>query len=325
MILAGDIGGTKTLLAIADVENGALLHRYSYVSSNHENLATLIDDFLTRSNINAGQVDAACLAVAGPIAQTGATQSTKITNLPWQLNSGELAVEVGLTSLTLINDLVACAHGIPHVSANSIKTLKPGTLNRAQPRLIIGLGTGIGQALALPESLGGAVLASEAGHAHACAADALQSEIIAAMRARSSDDQVSVEQLLAGPAIARLHTMLNRSEAETKPSSYEIVAAANSGNDAALNTLSHHAGLLATHIRNMALTLIPGGGIYLTGGLVQGILPQLACNEFAEQLVNSAVMKELLARIPVYAITDTDVGLKGAIQYARSELTGRGH
>lgn len=304
MRLIGDIGGTKVILALAD-EQGALHAVCRLASADFDRFDDLLAHYL------AGQPSLAltggCLAVAGPVAADG--RSAQITNLPWFIDCAALEQRYGFTGLRLINDLAAIAHAIMRESWVPLHTLHPGTPVADGPRLVIGVGTGLGMAL----SYAGHVLASEGGHVGFSPQNEVELQLWSRLHAEFG--RVTAERVISGPGLATLHRVLH-GEAVTPET---VVTRAARGEVAAVRSVAVFCAALGAFVGDMALATLATGGIYLAGGVAAHLLPWLTASpEFLTALQAKAEHASLVARMPVYLINDPMIGLRGALAACES-------
>ena len=310
-LLAGDIGGTKTLLLRGRWQAGRLetLAEARFDSAAYPDLADIVREFLG----GAAPPESACFAVAGPVqpAPNGGTQA-RITNLPWLLDSDRLRRAVGLGRVTLINDLVAVGHGIGMLSATDVLTVQAGQPQADGLRAIMGVGTGLGMALALPRHGGAQVFSSEGGHVDFAPLDEQQVRLREFARQRLGIDRVSFERLATGPGLALIHAFLGGAALDAPT----IAAAAAAGDATAREALLLFARLCGAVAGNLALTCLPFGGLYLVGGVVQKNQPLFSSPAFVDAFHAKGRMAGLLRRMPLHVIGEPRVGLLGAAVHA---------
>jgi glucokinase len=251
--------------------------------------------------------------VAGPVqpAPGGGTQS-RITNLPWLLDSDRLGRVLGLGRVTLINDLAAVGHGIGMLSATDVLTVQAGQPQADGLRAVMGIGTGLGMALVVPGREGPQVFPSEGGHVDFAPLDEQQVRLREFARQRLGIDRVSFERLAAGPGLALIHEFLGGAALDA-PS---IAAAATAGDAIADETLQLFARLCGAVAGNLALTCLPFGGLYLVGGVVQKNQPLFSSPAFVDAFHAKGRMAGLLRRMPLHVIGEPRVGLLGAAVHA---------
>src|SRR4029434_426420 len=203
MLLAGDVGGTKTALGIFSQESGPRgpLAHASYASGDGESLAALVRRFLATTDL---RIDRACFAVAGPVLDG----RTKITNLPWVLDERGLAEELGLESVRLINDLEAIARAIPTLTPGDLHTLNQSTPADGGAIAVIAPGTGLGQAFLTWDSFRYVPHPSEGGHGDFAPTTPLEIGLLQDLQREF--DHVSVERVCSGPGIIRIYDFLRR-------------------------------------------------------------------------------------------------------------------
>lgn len=317
-VLAGDIGGTKTLLQLAEFEPGALrprrvLREARYDSAAYADLTPLLDDFLRNDR---GPLHGACLAVAGPVQGDADRQTCRLTNLSWQLDSLRLAADLGLPAVRLINDFQAVGYGIEALSADELVTLHHGTAQAQAPRLVLGAGTGLGVALLMPCNGRYEVFPTEAGHMDFGGGDEIQDGLLAFLRAEYG--HVSWERIVSGPGLVNIYRyLLARDQAAdsagllqaTNPAA--AIAAADDARAAA--ALALFVGLYGAIAGNLALACLARGGVYLAGGIAAKILPHLQQGGFAHSYTDKGRMSAVVEDIPVHVVTHPQVGLLGAL------------
>lgn len=316
-LLAGDIGGTKTLLLHARWQAGRLetLAEARFDSAAYPDLADIAGEFL--AGVPAPQ--AACFAVAGPVqpAPAGGTQA-RITNLPWELDSDRLGRALGIGRVSLINDLAAVGHGIAMLTPSDVLTVQAGRPQADAPRAVMGIGTGLGMALLVPGDPGWRVFPSEGGHVDFAPLDDEQVRLREFARARLGLDRVSCERLTAGPGLTLIHEFVGGDAAAP-----EIVAArAAAGDTLADAAMQLFAALCGAVAGDLALTCLPFGGLYLAGGVAQKNLSLFRAAAFLDAFAAKGRMAGLLRQVPLRVITEPRVGLLGAAGYAARSAAG---
>ncbi len=310
MLLAGDIGGTKTDLAIFSNEAGpqAPLAQFEAHSAEYSSLSALVAEFLAKTP---RRVNRACFAVAGPVIGGRA----KITNLPWVLDEVSLARELKLDAVHLMNDLEAIAQAIP--------LLRPGdvcALNAGQPASqgaigVIAPGTGLGESFLTWDGTHYAAHSSEGGHADFAPTDESQIGLLRHLFERF--DHVSVELVCSGTGIFHIYEYLRetrrlpetpelaRSIASAKDPSAVIIASAADANkpgELCAATMDMFVSILASEASNLALKVLATGGVYLAGGIPMHILKALQTPHFMESFKRKGRLSELVDRIPVHVV-----------------------
>ena len=307
MILGGDLGGTKTLLALAEIDDGRLniIRRQRYASPDYPSFDDLLADFIP----DQPSIAATCFGVAGP---TDGRQA-KLTYLPWQLSAGALENRFGIGQVALLNDFAAAAHGLPLVEDRDILTLHPGQAIAQAPRLILGAGTGLGVAGLIWQGDNYRVIPGEGGHFGFSPQTPEQGELWRWLLPRHG--RVTVEDIVSGPGLARIYAFLGGNEQLPEA----IGQAALSGSDPlARETLFLWLECYGAFAGDLAMHWLARGGIYLAGGLAAKLLPHVDTGPFIQAFLAKREHRELVAAMPVHALTSEDLGLLGALAYAAS-------
>lgn len=325
-VLAGDIGGTKTLLGLAQVHAGAVrwLRKANYPSAGHASLEAMLATFLRPGERPAR----ACFAVAGPIEHAPEGARAQVTNLPWTLDAVTLAATLG-SPVRLVNDFEGVARGIAQLPAGAFHTLQGGRPERAGVRAVLGAGTGLGMAILVPDGdppagTGGAhwrVLPSEGGHVDFAPQGALQEAFALWLRTREELEHLSAERVLSGPGIEALHAYLSRAMPVRAPLRAPAISAAAARGDAlARQTLDEFTRIYGAQAGNLALIALPYGGLYLAGGIAPAHAQLLAGGLFMRAFLAKGRFQALLERIPVHIVMDPQVGLVGAAVLAAGAI-----
>lgn len=325
-LLAADVGGTKTEIAIAARGKGQpeiIAHRI-YPSLNYAGLEPIIDDFLKQpaTGALAGSMAAACFSVAGPV-EGG---STTLTNLGWRVDATALAQRFGLPRARLINDFIAAGIGVTRLGPQEIETLQSGAPREHGTRAIIGAGTGLGVGLLVWQDDRYTALASEAGHADFAPVDELQDRLLAYLR--NNFGRVSYERVISGPGLMRIFGFLQDTgagvpsrqlQAATKRGDpAEVIAefAASRLDPLAVRALDLFIAVYGSFAGNMALGGIALGGVYICGGIAPKIIGKLKDGAFVRAFNNKGRFSALLSDIPVLVVMNPQVGLYGALAEA---------
>ncbi|MEJ2060409.1 MAG: glucokinase [Gammaproteobacteria bacterium] len=317
-VLAADVGGTKTLLNVAEIVDGLprTLHQERLPSSDYERFEDLLAAFFEQTGAEPHDIAAACLAVAGPVSDGRA----RLTNLPWSLESGTLTAALGGATVELVNDFAAIAYALPHLGPQELRTLQGAA--QGGPRLIVGAGTGLG---VCTMSADGEVMPGEGGHAGFAPADEQQARLWTFVQSR--EGRCTREHLLSGHGIARIYAFLHQEldhdpdEALTAlgggdPAAH-ITQRADTGSDkVARETLRLFARIYGSQAGDLALGLLPRGGVYIAGGIAPRILPFLTDGGLLDAFLDKPPMRAPLENTPLHVILDPEVGLKGAVYRA---------
>ncbi len=323
--LAGDIGGTKTILALYSKEKGPLqpLHEKNYESSSYSGLDAIIEDFLDETDSSA---ETACFGVAGPIREGRAV----ITNLPWQPDSDLLQKSQGFAKATLINDLAATGYAIPHLDKSDIFTISEGSRTHGGALGIIAPGTGLGEAIFTWDGSQYLAVSSEGGHSDFGPATETQSRLLEFFRNRYG--HVSYDRVCSGRGIPVIYDFFKSLGSLDEPDwlAEELAAAddpapviVKGALDDAQNysictkTLELFVSILGAEAGNLALTGLTTGGLYLGGGIPPKIQSFLAgrIGIFMESFTGKGRMSYLLEDIPVKVILNSRAALIGAASF----------
>jgi glucokinase len=319
-VLSGDIGGTKTRLAVIIVD-GTKLHterEQSYPSRDYAEFGELLGDFLKHSEAP----DRAAFGVAGPV--QGRVAQT--TNLPWCIDADALQKIWGITSCALLNDLEATACGLPALGKADLLTLHEGAPNSVGNVAVIAAGTGLGEAGLYWDGQQYHPFATEGGHTSFSPDDAM--EVALLRHLQQNHGHVSWERIVSGPGLVSLHefhclyrgTPLPdwlRHEMQEGDASAAIAKAALSERDELCSeTLDWFVHLYGAEAGNLALKLMSRGGLYLGGGIAPKILPRLQNGRFLASFLNKGRMRPLLEAMPVKVILNDRAALYGPALYA---------
>jgi glucokinase len=317
IVLAGDIGGTKTNLGLfsGGTARPQLLLTNSYSSADAEDLNELIADFLSK---NPARIQSACFGIAGPVVNG----RCKVTNLGWEASEENVRNRFKWENVRLINDLSATAYSISILEDSEVVTLNSAQLNEEGPIGIVAPGTGLGTALM--QRIGGRPypISSEGGHVDFAPHDDQQVELWKYLR--STYEHVSLERVASGPGIYTIYLWLKESRQHrepewltqrikgTDPSAAISEAALIEKEPLCVETLDMFVSVLGSAAGNLALTGMTTGGIYLAGGVPPRILPKLQEGLFMKAFVSKGRFRDLLSEIPVRVILTNMAALFGA-------------
>jgi len=321
LILAGDVGGTSTRLAYfraqgADLE---LLAEEHFRSAEHESLRRIVRLFAAQHGLTP---ERACFGIAGPVRKGRVTTP----NLPWSIESSELAREVGLPALQLINDLAANSYGIALLKDEDLAVLNPGQEDPTGTIAVVSAGTGLGESLAYWDGRVHRPLPSEAGHADFAPRSDQEGELLRYLRGVFG--RVSYERVLSGPGLLNIYRFLK--ESRYLPEDPDVAAALRSGDPGAVITRSALEGssplcgktldiflaVYGAECGNAALRFLATGGVYLGGGIAPHLLTKLREPAFLEAYRAKGRLAPLLATIPLKVILNDRTALLGAARAA---------
>lgn len=316
-VLAGDIGGTKTALAIVEIgaRDLSLVESRNYPSGQFGSLEDILERFLAGVR---RLPRVAAFGVAGPVRAGRA----KVTKLPWTIDERRLSRVTGIPRVRIFNDFVAAALGIPYLKPRQTHLLSTGEAEPGGPIALIGAGTGLGQAALL--SVGGRYEAfpSEGGHADFGPRNPTEDRLVRFLRRRFG--RVSADRLLSGGGLTHLYDFLKHDGFSRESASVE--RAFESEDRAAVisrfalarrdplceEALRLFVSLYGSEAGNLALRYRATGGLYLAGGIAAKILPALRGQEFLASFWTKPPMEALLAKIPLRIVTEPRLGLFGA-------------
>jgi glucokinase len=271
----------------------------------------------------------ACFAVAGPVTGEEGQQRARLTNLPWQLDSGNMAATLGISDVALLNDFQAIGYSLDSLTDDELSPLHSVLARPRGPRLALGAGTGLGACLVMPDGDAVTSYASEAGHIAFAPRDEEQQALLEFMQAGL--ERVSYERLVSGSGLVSIYRFLlhrRGQESDALLAADDPAAAIGERAVAGDHPLAAEAVTLFSHLYgaiagDLALACLPTGGVYIAGGIAPKLLPCLQQGAFMEAFFDKGRMTELMHRFPVHVITNTQCGLLGAANYAARKQAWR--
>jgi len=321
MILAGEIGGTRTRLAAFETEGNRLkcVVEKTYMSQNHTGLAEILPQFIRGEGI---PVHSACFGVAGPVR----AWRSKISNLPWIIDAKELAIQLKLASVGLLNDLEASAYGIDALESKDFITLSRGSDDAEGNRAVISAKTGLGMAGLYWDGFRHHPFACEGGHADFAPRDQLQMELLGYLQKQFG--RVSCERILSGPGIRHIYNFLRDTKKVEEPAWLrEQLAAAQDQpplisqlaleGKAAIceQALAIFVNVFGAEAGNCALRYMTSGGVFIGGTIAAKIATAMQTQGFMQAFLDKGRMGALLKDMPVQIVVNDDSGLIGAARY----------
>ncbi len=312
-LLAADIGGTKTLMQLSTAAGEVILAE-RYRSADYPAFEQLLSDFLTPIS-DRGEI-VACFAVAGPVRN----ESARVTNLPWQINSLEIKARFDLKQVLLCNDFEAVGYGIDSLKQEDLLVLQAG-VEHAGTRAIIGAGTGLGQAYLIAGQHGWQVYPTEGGHSDFAPADRTQLRLFEHLLERFG--HVSYERVVSGEGLVTIYNFLRdyrqlqenpdcRLAMVNDDGAHAISVFARDGDPLACEAMEMFFSIYGAQAGNLALTVMPTGGLYIAGGIAAKNLELLEQSNFLKAFNSKGRMQDLMQAIPVRLILQPEVGLNGA-------------
>jgi len=321
VILAGDIGATRTRLAAFQTESNRLdcVVQKAYPSQEHSGLRDVLVQFIRTEGI---PVHSACFGVAGPV-RGG---QSKISNLPWTIDSKELASQLKLNSVGLLNDLEAYAYGIDALESKDLVTLSEGSEDADGNRAVISARTGLVVAGLYWDGFRHHPFACEGGHADFAPRSDLQAALLAHLQKKHG--HVSCERILSGPGIRNIYDFLRDSHKAEEPASLReqissardasaLIAqlALESKSAICVQTMDLFVSVLGAETGNCALRYMTTGGIFIGGIIAAKNVEKMKDPAFLQAFHDKGRMTSLLKDMPVKVIVNDDCGLIGSARY----------
>lgn len=322
-LLTGDIGGTKTRLALVEVNGSHIVIRRecSYASQHYDNFETLLGEFLSSDS----NVDDAAFGIAGPVLG-GVSQAT---NLPWRIDAASLRQRFGFLRCQLLNDLEATAYGLPALGDADLLTLQAGVPDALGNAAVIAAGTGLGEAGLYWDGQFHRPFATEGGHATFSPRNALEFALLNHLQQRQRvKEHISWERVVSGMGLLDLYAFFLDHRHVSTPAwlaeemrgmgaAAAISAAALASNDAVcVETMQLFVNLYGAEAGNLALKVMSRGGLYVGGGIAPKILPLLQTGDFLNAFLDKGRMQSLLATMPVKVILNDRAALYGPALFA---------
>jgi glucokinase len=305
-LLAGDVGGTKTLLRCVG-DGGACLVEERYDSGAYATFDDLLREFLGRAPAS---IEAACFAVAGPVYDRRAA----VTNVGWEISEEALARTFPIARVSLINDFYAIALGVPLLGPDDLLSLHAGTRDPHAPIGILGAGTGLGEAILTRHGDAYQVIATEGGHQDFAPQDEEQARLFLYLHRQLG--HVSWERVVSGMGLTSIYSFLGGEEL----SPADIAERAGAGDARAGHTFEIFVDAYGAEAGNMALRVLARGGVYLAGGIAAKNVDRFTDGRFVAAFLRKGRFRELMETIPVDLIVNESVGLLGAAEGARRAL-----
>ncbi|NOQ63621.1 MAG: glucokinase [Methyloprofundus sp.] len=332
MILAIDVGGTKTLVALYQQQgdNWQLVKQEKYQSAAYQSMPAILSHFMAGEPYSG--IAAICLGVAGPVVE-GVCQ---ITNLSWGLSVAELQEFTQVPAVYLLNDLEATAWGIRFASEEQFLDINPNATAKQGNIAILSAGTGLGEAMLIREGEHVIAVATEGGHTDFAPQNAEQDQLLVFLREKYQG-HVSYERLVSGQGLCNIYQYLKALGEIAVDDALEIQLAEVESDSAAVIGMAGLAEtdslckeavrvfcqIYAAEAANLALKCLPYGGVVLAGGITPKLLAAIQRPFFMQAFLNKGRYKGLLQNIPVRACLDEQIVLSGALAYAQY-VTGNG-
>lgn len=321
--LAGDIGGTKTHLALYQDQGGktTCVKDQKFPSKDYPNLRTIVKKFLVGVGF---EIERACFGIAGPVEEG----KSKATNLPWLIDSKQLETELKIEKVALINDLEANAYGLKVLSDDEFFILNEGDPNAYGNQAMISAGTGLGEAGIYFDGKDHLPFACEGGHTDFGPRNEVEDQLLHYLRKKF--EHVSYERILSGPGLYTLYQFVVETKQEDEdPEALELINNGDSprlvsqlglsGESAACaKTLQLFASIYGAEAGNIALKIFALGGVFIGGGIAPKILEVIKKGDFMESFMGKGRFAQLLSDIPVKVVLNDNTALLGSMYYARN-------
>ena len=329
-LLAGDMGGTKTLLALYGLNNGRLqtLHQERFRSSDWSSLEPMLQAFISQRPAEIPAPDHGCIAVAGPVRN----RTAKITNLPWQLKEEDLAAAASMQQLELVNDFGVLIYGLPHFEADQQVVLQDGLQDQG-PVAILGAGTGLGMARGVQTGRGLLSLSCEGGHREFAARTEEEWQLACWLKRDLGVERLSVERIVSGTGLGHVaHWLLSQPHAQSHPlrdmaTSWrsntaadfpaQVSRSAMEGDDLMHHALQLWLSAYGAAAGDLALQELCSGGLWVGGGTAIKQLERLKSEAFLAPMRCKGRFEGFINNLPVRALVDPDAGLFSAACRAR--------
>jgi glucokinase len=330
LLLAGDIGGTKTILRLVEttanteaVPQIETLYQQQYPSREFPDLVPIVQQFLATAARETGTTatpEKACFAIAGPVVN----DTSMLTNLDWSLDARRLEKDLEIASIALINDFAAIGYGVLGLSGEAIHPLQAGEPQSDAPVAVIGAGTGLGQCFLIPTPEGERVFSTEGGHADFAPRSPVEFELLQYLIDEYQLQHVSAERVVSGQGIFAIYQFLKARKLSDRPDNPAVSnakdpsaaiakAALDKSDEVCTKTMQIFAEAYGAEAGNLALKLLPYGGLYVAGGIAAKVLPLLEeSDRFLQAFLDKGRMKPLMEKVPIRIVLNPQVGLLGA-------------
>lgn len=330
MILAGDVGGTKVYLALYDFVEGKLHYNREerYPAKNYGGLQEIVKHFLSGESVTA-----ACFGVPGPVRDG----RLRLTNLPWTLDSRELAAGCGIQHVFLINDLEANGYGIAELTPEQVYVLSEGDPNQVGNRALLAAGTGLGEGILMWNGYHHVPYPSEGGHTDYAPRNEDEMDLLRFLK-QKYNGRISFERVVSGMGMRNIYEFLRDGKGMDEPAWLaEKTAAVDDANsvitemglanksELCAKTLDMFVSAYGAEAGNLALKVLSVGGLYVGGGIAPRILEKLKDGTFMRAFTDKGRLSQLLINMPVRIILESRAALMGAAAYAEAraaEISG---
>lgn len=332
LVLAADVGATHTRFRLEAVgERSRVVDQSAFTNAEAAGFEQLVEAYLQLEEVASAlhvvrNISSVCIGVAGPTDGL----SVRLTNLPWEIDVRSVGRRFGFGSVRLVNDVQAAGYGVGALGSGDVHRLQAGGLIPGATRAVVAPGTGLGVSYATNQPSGYNAYASEAGHCDFAPNDTLQQELLDYLHGRYG--HVSYERILSGHGLVNLFDFLVVRKHSTVSS--ELVrriqeggapaltrAALDEGHVLAKHALTLFVSVLGAFCGNLALTLMPRGGLYICGGIPQKIMPAMTDGTFLNGFSSKGRFGDFMGSFPVFLVPSANPSLLGAAMLARRFLS----
>ena len=320
--LAGDIGGTKTHLALykEEQEEVTCVKEEKFSSKKYPNLRLIVKEFLKETNEEIGK---ACFGIAGPVKKG----KSKATNLPWLVESDMISNELLIEKVFLINDLEANAYGLNMLKPDEFYVLNIGDKDAEGNRVLVSAGTGLGEAGIFFNGRKHLPFACEGGHVDFAPRNDIEDSLLRFLRKKFV--HVSYERILSGPGLYNVYQFIIETKVEgEKEEVLKEIAAGDSPrlisekglsgeSRACRKALELFISIYGSEAGNVALIMLALGGVYIGGGIAPKLLSMIKEGDFLDSFKRKGRFSDLLGGIPIRVVLNDKTALLGAMYYAK--------
>lgn len=306
--LVADVGGTNARFALAKAD-GRISDAKTLKVADHPTFESALGGYLATLT---DRPQSACFAVAGPVTRGRAD----FTNSPWTVDGAALAATFGFAQSLVVNDFEALSRFAIAPRPEDMVGIKPGHPVVGAPILVLGPGTGLGQAIAVPQMSGSVSIPTEGGHVTLPAQNEVERRLVTEL-SRMMGRRVAAEDVISGAGLVRLHRvrmMIAGRDLAADLTPADVTNGAMAGDADLRATIIQFCAFLGSVVGNAALSTGARGGVMLAGGIVPRIVPLLLESDFSQRFVGEGMMREYLEAIPVALVIAGDAALRGAAE-----------
>lgn len=323
MYLVGDIGGTKTNIAILDFSSGNFktLFEKSFPSKDYDSLRTIVKKVYEEDIKGKFNITKACFGVAGPV-KNGKCDAT---NLPWLVDSKKIAEVLNLNTVSLLNDLEAAAYGIECLEDKDLMVLNKGEEQKGGTRCLISAGTGLGESIMVYDGKNYRPIPSEGGHTDFAPRTKIEMDLLENLIGKYG--RISYERVLSGPGLANVYEFFKKTSyqdisawlsdriKQEDPSAVISEVGMSKKDEACEKALDLFVSIYGAEAGNLALKSLATGGVYIGGGIAPKILDKIKEGSFMQSFTNKGRLAVMISQMPVKVILNPKHPLMGCGNY----------